>query len=262
MNDPQVVALIYTVEPVKAGRYDKAGLLRFSDSPEFDLTVEDKIARFEFKKFYAYADEAREAIEPFIRHWEFKVEMRVRSDSFRLRYKEAEIVDRNPLPPEQRPAPLQASARASFEVDFSVSAEATLVSPHYPPPPAGGSVDLDDPVVVKMKSKYEQYCLGRTTLPDAANFCVTGLKEKYGSFSEAARQCGISKKVLVKISELSAKKGGKDARKAEGFGVEFTRQEKRFLKKALKEIIIRAAQVAADDSQSLPQITMADLPSL
>ena len=262
MNDPKVVALIYTVEPVNAGRYDKAGPLRYSDSPEFDLTVENKIARFEFKKFYAYADEALEAIEPFIRHWEFLASMRVGSDSFRLRYKEAEIIDRNPLSPEQRPAPLQASARASFEVDLSVSAPATLVSQHYPPPPAGGSVDLDDPVVVKMKSKYEQYCLGRTTLPDAANFYVTGLKEKYGSISEAARQCGISKKVLVKISELSAKKGGKDSRKAEGFDEEFTNQERRFLKEALRKIIIRAAQVAADDSQCLPQITMADLPKL
>ena len=83
-----------------------------------------------------------------------------------------------------------------------------------------------------------------------------------GSLSEAAKQCGISKKVLVKISELSAKKGGKDSRKAEGFDDEFTRQEKRFLNRALKEIIIRVAQVAADDSQRHPQITMADLPPL
>ena len=262
MNDPHVVALNYTVEPVKSGRYDKAGPLRYSGSPEFELTVENKIARFEFKKHYAYADEARQAIEPFIQHWEFQAEMRVGSDSFRLRYKDAEIVDRNPLPPEQRPDPLQASARASFEVDFSVSAEATLVSPHYPPPPSGGSVDLNDPVVVKMKSKYEQYCLGRTTLPDAANFCLTGLKEKYGPLSEAAKECGISKRVLDTISELAAKKGGKDARKAEGFGVEFTRQEKRFLNLAIPKIIIRTAQVAADDSQRHPQITMADLPSL
>ena len=105
MNDPQVVALIYTVEPVKAGRYDNAGPLRYSDSPEFDLTVEDKIARFEFKKFYRNAHEAREAIKPFIQNWEFPVAMRDESDGFRLRYKEAEIVDRNPLPPRQRPAP-------------------------------------------------------------------------------------------------------------------------------------------------------------
>ena len=263
MNDPKVVALIYTVEPVRAGRYDNAGPLRHSDEPEFDLTVKDKIARFEFKKFYRTAHEAREAIEPFIQNWEFPVAMREESDGFAFEYKEAEIVDRNPLPPGQRPAPLQARAGAVFELDFSVEAEATLISPDYPPPPAGGSVNLDDPAVVKMKSKYEEYRSGATTLPDAANFCcVTALKEKYGSIPEAARQCGISKRVLFKISELAATKGGKEARKAEGFDVEFTRQEKRFLDGALKEIIIRAAQVAADGSQRQPQITMADLPRL
>ena len=134
MNDPKVIALIYTVEPVKAGRYDKAGRLRYSGSPEFDLTVENKIARFEFRKFYANEAEALKAIEPFIQHWEFQAAMRVGSDGFRLRYKEAEIIDRNPLPPEQRPAPQQARATAVFKTEFSVSAEATLVSPHYPLP--------------------------------------------------------------------------------------------------------------------------------
>ena len=209
MNDPKVVALIYTVEPVRAGRYDNAGPLRHSDEPEFDLTVEDKIARFEFKKFYRTVHEAREAIEPFIQNWVFPVAMREESDGFMLEYKEAEIVDRNPLPPGPRLAPKQLRATAVYTGAFTI-AELTVVSPDYPPPPAGGSVDLDDPAVVKMKSKYEEYRLGATTLPDAANFCcVTALKEKYGSIPEAAKQCGISKRVLGKISELSAKKAGR-----------------------------------------------------
>ena len=263
MNDPHVVALIYTVEPVKAGRYDKAGRLRYSGSPEFDLTVEDKIARFEFRKFYAYASEAHEAIEPFIQHWEFQAAMRVGSDGFRLRFKEAEIVDRNPLPPEQRPDPQKARARAVFKGEFSVSAEATVVSPHYPRPPSGGSVDLEDPCVVKMKSRYEKYRLGRTTLPDAVNICLTSLEEKYKGRSSAAKAIGVNEKILGKIGDLGANKGGmEEARKAIGTDKEFTDQERRFLKEALKKIIIRTAQVAADDSQRRPQITMADLPSL
>ena len=61
MNDPHVVALIYTVEHGDLVSYEKAGPLRYCGSPEFNLTVEDKIARFEFKKHYADKDEAREA---------------------------------------------------------------------------------------------------------------------------------------------------------------------------------------------------------
>ena len=76
MNDPRVVALIYRVEHRNSVSYKDAAPLRYCQSPEFDLTVEDKIARFEFKKFYADKDEAIEAIEPFIQHWEFEASMR------------------------------------------------------------------------------------------------------------------------------------------------------------------------------------------
>ena len=195
MNDQQVVALIYRVEHRNSVSYKDAAPLRYCQSPEFDLTVEDKIARFEFKKFYADKDEALEAIEPFIQQWEFETGIRWGPNNFSLRYKKAEIIDRNPSPPEPGKKGfggsavlpgLTASAGDLFVGGSAVlpgltaSAGVLFVNPHYPPPPAGGSVDLDDPVVVKMKSKYEQYCLGRTTLPDAANFCLTGLKEKYG----------------------------------------------------------------------------------
>ena len=262
MNDPHVVALIYTVEHGDLVSYEKAGPLRYCGSPEFDLTVEDKIARFEFKQHYADEDEAREAIEPFIQHWEFESAMQVGPGSFRLRYKEAEIIDRNPSPPEPRKEGFGASVIFSG-LTVTASGGVVLVFPRYPPPPGVGSVDLDDPCVVKMKSRYEKYSLGRTTLPDAVNFCLTSLEEKYKGRSAAAKAIGVSEKILGKIGDLGSNKGGVDeARKAIGADKEFTDQERRFLKEALKKIIIRAAQVAADASHSHPQITMEDLPSL
>ena len=259
MNDPQVVALIYTVEHRNSVSYENAAPLRFSQSPEFDLTVEDKIARFEFKKFYADEDEARKAIEPFIQQWEFETGIRWGPNNFSLRYKKAEIIDRNPSPPEPGKKGFGASAVLP---GLTASAGVLFVNPHYPPPPAGGSVDPDDDYVVKMKRRYDKYRLGRTTLPDAANFCVTILEKKYRGRPSAAMKCGVSKKIFNKIATLASEKGGDDARKAKGADDEFTDQERRFLNRALKAIIIRAAQVAADDSQRHPQITMADLPSL
>ena len=261
MNDPQVVALIYTVDHRNSVSYENAAPLRFSQSPEFDLTVEDKIARFEFKKFYADEDEARKAIEPFIQQWEFETGIRWGPNNFSLRYKKVEIIDRNPSPPEPGKKGFGASVIFSG-LTVTASGGVLFVNPHYPPPPAGGSVDPDDDYVVKMKRRYDQYRLGRAKQPDVAYFCVTVLEVKYGSLSAAAKACGISRNVLKEIKKLSSNKGGEDSRKAEGFDDEFTRQEKRFLNRALKEVIIRAAQVAADDSQRQPQITMADLPSL
>ena len=261
MNDPQVVALIYTVEHGDSVSYENAAPLRHYGWPEFHLTVEDKIARFEFKKFYADKDEALEAIEPFILHWEFEAAIRRGPSSFSLRYKEAEIVDRNPSPPERTSGPLKARAEAVIELDLSVSAKITQVLPHYPPPPVSSMVNPDDPCVAMMKSRYDQYRMRRAKLPEMAYFCVTVLEKKYRSRPAAAKKCGISKDILDTIGSLSSTKGGKDARKAAGADEEFTRQEKRFLQKAVEEIIIRAALVAFDDRQRLPRITMADLPS-
>lgn len=261
MNDPQVVALVYTVEHGDSVSYEDAKPLRNFQTPEFNLTVEDKIARFELRKFYAHEDEALQAIEPFIRQWEFETGIRWGPNSFSLRFKEPEIIDRNPPPPE--PGTIQPGGSIVVSgATIRASGGVILGFPHYPPPPAGGSVDPDDDFVAMMKSRHDRYRLGRTTLPDAANFCVTVLQKKYGGRPAAARECGISKKILDKISELSAEKGGEDARKAAGTDVEFTSEEKRFLNEALKTIIIRAAQVAADSSQRQPQITMADLPTL
>ena len=224
--------------------------------------MEDKIARFEFQTHYADKDEALEAIEPFIRHWEFEAAMQVGPGSFRLRYKEAEIVDQQPSPPEPTSGPQEVRAEVYIRGNLSVSAPVTRGLPHYPPPPAGGAVDPDDDTVVKMTRRYDQYCLGRATLPDVAYFCMDLLEEKYGGLTVAARECGISKNVLVKTRSLSSTRGGEVARKAVGADKEFTSQEKQFLNQAIPKIIFRVAQVAADDSQCLPQITMADLPSL
>ena len=256
MNDPKVVALIYTVGPVNSKRHDKASPLRYCDSPEFDLTVDDKVARFEFKKFYASEDEAREAVRPFIIHWEFEAAILDGPGSFSLLYERAEIIDQEPSPSEPGVRRLRAHLRIPTP---TVSAKISYSALHYPPPPVGGSVKLDDPAVVKMKSKYERYCLGGTTLPDAAYFCVDALVESYGGLPAAAKACGISRKVLEDIRKLSSYKGGEDSRKADSFDVEFTSEEKRFLKRALKAMIIRAAQVAADDSQRHPKITKATL---
>ena len=262
MNDPKVVALIYTVEPIEAGRYDKAGPLRYSGSPEFDLTVENKIARFEFKNFYADEDEAREAIKPFIEHWEFEASMQVGPGNFRLRFKEAEIIDRNPSPPEPGIRKLRASLRIPAP---TITARISHSKAEYPPPPAGGAVNPNDPDVKSMYNRYVNYRSGGEFLPGMAYFCLTVLEYKFKGKNgkkardEAAEKYSIHEDVLNEIGHSSAK-GGPIGRK--GGTVSLTEREERWLKDSVKKIIYRAAQVAADDSQRLPRITMADLPNL
>lgn len=260
MNDPKVVALIYAVEHGNSVSYDNAAPFHYGESPDFDLTVSNKIVRFEFKKHYSDEDGARQAIEPFIERWEFEADLLGGTNGFRLRYMNPEIVDLNPSPPEPgirgiRIGPI-VGGPSSVEVGVAV------LRTEYPPPPLSRSVDTDDSAVVKMKRRYDQYCLRRATLPDVAYFCVSVLEEKYGGREAAAKECRVSKRVIRKIAMLASEKGGEDARKAKGADDDFTVREKQFLREAIAAIIRRVAQVAADDSQCLTQITMTDLPSL
>ena len=260
MNDPHVVALIYRVEHGNSVDYERAGPLSYDDDPRFHLTVEDNCARFEMKEHYADVGEACDAIEPFIQNWEFDAGVRLGPNAFSLLYTNAEIIDRNPSPSKTGTGKLRVGGHVSRNV--AIGAKVRIGQPHYPPPPAGGSLALDDPAVVKMKRRYDQYLLGRAKRPEVAYFCVDVLEKKYGGLPAAAKACGISRNVLEEIRKLSSYKGGEDSRKADGFGVEFTREEKKFLNAAIPKIIIRAARVAADDSQCLPKITKGNLSSL
>lgn len=249
MNDPKVVALIYRVEHGNSIDYERADPLSYDDDPRFHLTLEDNCARFEMKEHYADVGEARGAIEPFIQNWEFDAGVRLGPNAFSLRYIKAETKTGSKM---HRTGGHVAS-------NVIIGAKVRIGHPHYPLPPERDTLDPDDDYVVKMKGRYDRYRLGRTTLPDTGYFCVTVLEHKYGNLHAAAKGYGISRSVLEEVKKLSSYKGGEDARKVDGFDVEYTSEEERFLDRALKEIIIRAAQVAADDCQHLPLITKADL---
>ena len=65
--------------------------------------------------------------------------------------------------------------------------------------------------------------------------------------------------MLERVGELSSKKGGSVARKAEGRSDAFTQEETRFLEAAVAAFTRRVVEKAADLSGNLPVITMADL---
>ena len=206
MNDPHVVALIYRVEHGKSVDYEEASPLSYDDDPRFQLTVEDNSARFELKEHYADVGEAREAIEPFIQHWEFETGVRWGPNSFSLLYTNAEIIDRNPSPSE--PGTRKVRVGGHVLGNFSAEASIRLGHPHYPPPPAGDSVDPNDDYVVKMKRRYDQYRLGRAKLPDVAYFCVTILEKNMGVALQLPRSAASVGKFSTKLAPCCQKRVG------------------------------------------------------
>ncbi len=252
MNDPHVVALIYGIEHGASVDYEEAEPFVREESA-FRLEVKDKKARFELKDHYAEESAARESIKEYIRVWEFDACLNNGPDSFKLRFDESEIEDRNPTPG-------KVSIRASFRAGvptFSVSVTCRVRK--YPSPPSGLAINPD---VQTMYDRYMNYLQGREPLSGLVFFCLTVLENLAGGRKAAARKYQIAKGVLREIGYLCSEKGGPEARKAEGVTKELTQEERRFLDQAIKKIIRRVAERTCSPTAELDKISLSDLKNI
>ena len=247
MNDPHVVALLYTIEHGRSVDYRKAKPLDH-EGDGFRVKITDKQVRFEFKEHYATEDAARKAIEDDVRAWEFSACLENGPERFKLKFDYAQIEDRNP-----KPGVLVVHPRP-VRFEFKVSEPTVVVSPaDYPRLPSGLKVTPD---VQTMHDRYMGYLQGREKLPGMAYFCWTMIQDILTTGVD------FSGKVADKIGHLSTNKGGKDARKINGKDEDLTPQDSRFLKGAIKVLIRRAAERAHAPDRNLPTICKSDLPPL
>ena len=253
MNDPHVAALIYRIEHGDSIDYSQAKPL-VVDGPQFRLSVEDMRARFELKAHYSTAEQARDAVADYIRVWEFDATLkRGNPDSFRLRFDKAEIIDRNPTPGAVR------LSGGLVGMGGTLSAKLTVSTPNYPSPPSDLAINPD---AETMYARYMGYRQKREPLPGMAYFCLTILEAGAGDRKAAAKKYAIDFSVLKKIGDLTANRGGSQARKAGGVSTELSHQEHRFLDRAVKAIVRRVAERAHAPTGAPPTISLSDLPSL
>ena len=228
MNAAHVVALIYKIESKPSVDFSKAEPLDTKDT-DFRVTIRNQQVRFEFTKHYATVDAAQEAIEDYINDWEFSACLENGPNYFKL------VFDRV----EGHPSPV----RWHFKVGEPT---VTVSPPCYPPPPSGLKLTPD---VRTMYERYMGYLRGREPLPSMANFCWTMVEKRpviVRDFTKGDRNV---------IGYLCSESGGNQARKAEGVGRPLTDEESRFLQKAIKVVIRRAAEEGLClHSQSRPNI--------
>lgn len=251
MNDPHVATLLYRVEHGESISYKEAEPLVL-DEPAFRLEVKDKQARFELHDHYATEKDAREAIEEYIRAWEFDACLENGLDSFQLKFHKAEIVDRNPTP-------------GVVHFHFRTSTAQVTVTPpvkkhSYPLPPSSISINPD---IQTMFDRYMNYRRRREPLPSMAYFCLDYLLRCAGDEKSTSGKYRISRNVIEKIRKISSTKGGPSgARKGGGVSHELTNEESRFLEEAVEKMIRRAAEKAHNPDADLPNIKMSDLPPI
>ena len=254
MNDPRVVALTYSIEHGSSVDYSNASPICHEEE-SFKIRVEDKQVRFKLKEHYATVKAAREAVEPYIRSWELDAGLSRQPGNFKLTFDRPEIIDRNPTPG-------IVSVGAYFRSGTSSLSVSATVTRSYPQPPTGITLESEDPDVQTMYARYEGYCQRREPLASMAYFCLTMLEIRCRGRQNAANTYGIDKKVLNRVGDLTANKGGKTAaRKAHGIADDLTSQESRFLEEAVKSIVRRMAEVAHDPQKHYPRISLSDLPS-
>jgi hypothetical protein len=97
MNDPHVSVLIYRVRHDETVNYDKASPLEY-ETASFKVSIKGCDARFEMKEHFPTAEQAREAVEPFICQWEFAAALDRDPGEFELVFLGAVVEDRKPTP--------------------------------------------------------------------------------------------------------------------------------------------------------------------
>jgi hypothetical protein len=252
MRDPHVVELRYRVQYSDGVAFDTDLLPIEREFDSFRLRVTDEAATAEMKAHYGTEDEAREAVEAILCPWEIFEAVRPGGTGLRFLFEEAEVIDQDPPPfyVEASLVPIpQADVRIVRELRFPELPREFAISPD----------------VEVMWILYEGYLRGHDRLLPMAYTCLTRFTYSVGGDEQqAAKKYGISRKILTKLSSLSSSGDEATARKWDHRRPPqaLTDQEIDWVESAVRMLILRAGQYAADPTRERPQITKAHLPKL
>jgi hypothetical protein len=266
MSDPHVVALYYKVLIHPGLDFAEAQPLPLSE-PDFDVLLNVDGAQFTMRRHFATEQDALEVVRQYVGDWNIWTGLELLPDRFRLEYSHCEIVDRSPTP----------GVHALHAINLTTgSPEPGRPSPRvprnrFPRPPTNFQASRD---VNAMYSQYRAHKEGGMPLAHTAYFLLTVLEQGIEppnqskpykptkKRSAAAEKFVIILEVLQKIGELTTTRGGESARKVGGLHSELTLKEKVWLEEAMKMMIRRAGEVAANPNGPHEQITMDHLPRL
>jgi hypothetical protein len=268
VNDPHVEKLVYQVETGER--------LNFQDPPPiedetdtFHMILEDGVATFSMKEHYPTEEDARQAVEGYLRAWELDVALQYDSYELHFVFGRSEIVDRDPPPPPPPGTPQTIHREITDGVGLNDSVTPVSTLGQYPRPPSDFVADTDARTMWEL---YERYKQGRDRLLPMAYSCLSRLEYRARNHpagsnkrKKAASMYRVDYKVLDKLGELANNLGDEmEARKLTPQSQlrAPTPEEVKWMEGALRLLIRRAGQYGADPQRDWPQRTMADLPEL
>jgi len=218
--------------------------------------LEDGILAVGPSDHFANEEDARAAIEPFLRAWEIDADLRLGVGAIRFTSTRSEILDRDPPPP-GTPQSLAISAAARGMAVASASLHITRGV--YPQPPARFQITADVAIAHRRWLRYHD---GREPLQSMAYFVLTLLEDMAGGRGQAGRVFAIDVAVLKTMGRLSAEGDEETARKLQrGKALRgLTGAEKDWLEQAVKLLIRRIGERAS--GSPLGRLTLNDLPNV
>lgn len=261
MNDPHVNALFYRVITANDVDYDKAPPLS-EETGDFLFTITGDIAQFRMKSHFATEEEAKICVDKFLQTWSIFIGLKDYSpDEITFVFKNAEIVDRSPPRKDSQSESLSVCLSETIHVSTSVSTH--LSRAKFPSLPEEFAVSPD---VETTYLRYKMYRQNRDSFLSMAYMCLTMIEASAGrNRKDAAKKYYINLDVLNKLGELASTRGSKlEARKApkKTAYTPLTQNEKTWLERVIKRIILRLGEYAFDPNLKLQTITMNDFPRL
>ena len=252
-TQPLVVGLIYEVVHDSSIDYTDAETW-ISEEVDFRVAAQDMKVRFDFNEGHQTVEEAIFAVQSYIDRWEFKASVEFGPGKFALR------ILRPILQVQASPGDAQPIFANVWLSQPTATATITTKATRYPTPPAHGPISFDQNGVAFMYRRYIQYREGRASLLDMTYACFTTVVNRLSqNATDASHKYKISQNVLGEVAKIASTKGGDWARKELGIGHELTSEETRFLLQAVRAMIARAAIVAGNPNQTLPEINKGNL---
>ncbi len=256
MRDPHVQLMHYAVGSGEGISYQDPEPVSFSNHlGTFDLS--DNKLRIAPVEHFSEEEEARRAVEPFLRAWEMEADLNSNVGMIRFTFERVELIDRDPPPPGS-PQVITVKGVATISVDLSASLQITCRK--YPQPP---NTFRATPEVQHAYRRWIGFRSGKEPLQSMAYFVLTLLESAARGRMNAARSFNIESAVLGTIGRLSSTKGDPSTARKAGLGTQFqelTAAEKQWLEKAIPLVIRRLGEHAS--GAPLAPIALTDLPRI
>ena len=251
MNYSNVKTLYYKVRTADGVDYDNVSPV-VEETEYFEIHIDKGTVVFHLKRMVNTIEEAKALAEEYLKNWEVLIGIEHHPDELSFTFERADI---------DTASDIQHTLRSGASY-ILVNTLLRCRREKFPSRPTKFRLSPD---VETMYVRYKAYKQGREPLTSMAYMCLKVLEVSASNKrSEAAEKFNISDNLLQKLGKLANRGGPTEVRKAPKNGkyIPLKSTEKIWMESVVKAIIRRAGEWAYEPTAKLPQLAMADFPSL